>query len=234
VAEGDHESSINEVSTWWKDRQPEFPTLCKERKGWATRGVDPSGNDDLTELMAGFSISTVLDTMSFAQAPKFVNIVRLAYEEMEGGVHIVLGAQTKGRTPGFPEYQWVQWVTTNAIRSDAKKAGALPNVPFIDPQPHWDNADYFYTFDDLRSEHTNTLSCLGAVCDYTFEDRPTRTPKQYKDVSGTIYWKAELYFVGVSSAGSSYYKPLVEITYGFTVAQNGNMTWDDIKISRLF
>jgi len=60
------------------------------------------------------------------------------------------------------------------------------------------------------------------------------TRQNYKDVTGTIYWRAALYFVGLESPKGSHYIPLVEITYGFTVAQNGNMTWDDLKFSRLF
>jgi RHS repeat-associated protein len=197
-------------------------------------GIDPSGNDDLAEVMAGLAISSVLVTMSCSQAPKFVNIVRLAYEEEEYGVHIVLGAQTKGRTPTFSAYEWVQMVTTNALLPAAKKAGAQPDTPFIDPQPHDDGTPYFYTFKDLQAYHTNDLMCGGSPCDFSFEDTPKRYPKFYKDVSGTIYWKASLYFVGLSTAGSSTYTPLVEIDYGFTVAQNGNMTWNDIKIARLF
>ena len=50
----------------------------------------------------------------------------------------------------------------------------------------------------------------------------------------TVFHTVFPYFVGLASAGSFKFTPLVEITYGFTVAQNGNMTWDEIKFSRLF
>ena len=216
------------------DRDPLSFHKYSFANGDPVNGSDPSGNDDLTELSFAVAISTVLLTMSCSQAPKFVNIVRLAYEEEENGVHIVLGAQTKGRTPAFPAYQWVQMVTTNAILPAAKKAGAQPGTPFIDPQPHEDDTPYFYTFRDLQAYHTSDQVCGGSPCDFSFEDTPKRYPKFYKDVTGPIYWRANLYFVGLSAAGSSTYTPLVEIDYGFTVAQNGNMSWDDIKIARLF
>jgi hypothetical protein len=189
--------------------------------------TDPSGNDSLAELTFAIAISTVLTTMSCTQdqTPKLVTVTRYAYEEVEFGVHILLGAMTQGRSPNYPEYRWVQTVTTNAIQPKAK-GYAQPDVPFNDPQPPDDAKPYFETDRELpEKQHQYGY-------DVIFEDRPARAPSNYPNL-GKIYWKASLDLVGVSPAGSNTYSPIVHITYGFTVYPNGNQTEDDLQITRV-
>jgi RHS repeat-associated protein len=189
--------------------------------------VDPSGNFGLEEAMVAIAVSIVLLTMSSCSAPgpsSFVEVKQVAYQREENGLYIALGAYTKSRSPQFPEYNWVQYVTTNAIQPKFQ-AYEQPDVPFIDPPRPNGVPPFFYVGKEPRPSFGNYDLC--------FDDRPLRDPSNYPNVHGTIYWRAELFLVGVSPAGSSSYAKITRITYGFTVAQNGNMTWDDLNISKL-
>jgi len=183
--------------------------------------TDPSGNGPLDELLFAVAVSAVLLTMGCTQPDgvKQVNVFQIAYEREEGGLHIVLGASIKGRQPSYPEYNWVQKTTTNAILPKDKAYGLEPGVPFNDPpyQP------FYYAKWELKL-HQNRFNS-----DIDFEDTPNRPLSLFKNV-GTIYWRADLYLVGISPAGSTSYTPIRHITYGFTEAQNGEMTWDTLVI----
>jgi len=189
--------------------------------------LDESGNQ-IEEIFFVVALVTTLATLSCTQnpGPKLVTVTRYAYEEIEYGVHIVLGAMTQGRSPNYPEYRWVQTVTTNAIQPQAK-GFAQPDVPFNDPQPPDDNKPYFWTDRELP-EHQHQYGY-----DLVFEDRPARAPSNYPKIRGNIYWKASLDLVGVSPAGSVTHSPIVHITYGFTVRQDGTQTEDDLQITRV-
>jgi RHS repeat-associated protein len=184
--------------------------------------TDPSGNGSLDELLFAVAVSAVLLTMGCTQPEgvKQVNVFQIAYEREEGGLHIVLGASIKGRQPSYPEYNWVQKTTTNAILQKDKAYGVEPGVPFNDPpyQPFYYDAKW-----ELKL-HQNRFNS-----DIDFEDTPNRPLSLFKNV-GTIYWRADLYLVGISPAGSTSYTPIRHITYGFTEAQNGEMTWDTLAI----
>jgi RHS repeat-associated protein len=192
--------------------------------------TDPSGNDfTIGQIVTATAIVGVLATAAYFsyEADKKSNVVevdRYAYEETETGVHIVLGAKTLMRRPHYPEYRWVQTVTTNGIRKIAR-GYAQPDVPFIDPQPPDDDKPYFWTDAELP-EHQHQYGF-----DLVFEDSPSRDPAQYPDVQGTLYWKANLDLVGVDPPGSVNYKPIIHITYGFSVTHNGFVHTDPLHIS---
>ena len=190
--------------------------------------LDSSGKQ-IEEVMAAIMIGLIVATTACTQAgPQLVNVVKWNYYQQPDGVDIYLGAQTKGRTPHYEQFQWVQWITTNALLPKEKKF-AQPDVPFIDPQPHDDKTDYYYTAQELQDPERKAMGF-----DLTFEDEPRRHPKQHPDVNGTIRWHADLYLVGIESvADYSSYFPITHITYGFTVDQNENMTWEPILIQRL-
>jgi hypothetical protein len=85
--------------------------------------LTPSGNDSIAELAVGIAIVGVLASMSGCTQPlqtKFVTVKQVAYEQQENGLHIALGAYTKSLLPQFSEYNWIQWVTTNAIQPQFK------------------------------------------------------------------------------------------------------------------
>jgi hypothetical protein len=189
--------------------------------------IDPSGNDSIAELAVGIAIVGVLASMSGCTQPlqtKFVTVKQVAYEQQENGLHIALGAYTKSLLPQFSEYNWIQWVTTNAIQPQFKNYEQA-GEPFLDPSRPGGVPPFFYVGKEPRPSFGNYDIC--------FEDTPHRDPSNYPNLHEPIYWNAELFLVGISPAGSSSYTKITRITYGFTIQQNGSMTWDPLTMVRL-
>jgi hypothetical protein len=111
-------------------------------------------------------------------------------------------------------------VTTNAIPKDQRKY-VQANIPYLDPVRPAGAPPFFYVGNEPRPSFGNY--------DFCFDDTPTRDPRNYPDLHEQIHWDAELFFVGVSPASGSYTE-ITRITYGFTVNQDGTMTWKDISI----
>jgi hypothetical protein len=98
--------------------------LCRRtvtgNAGNPVNGTDPSGQFTVGEMMAAAAAVMVLSTISCTRsspAQQRVTVFRYAYEQIEFGVHIVLGAKTLMRQPHYGEYRWVQTVTTNATEA---------------------------------------------------------------------------------------------------------------------
>jgi len=187
---------------------------------------DPLGNDSLAELTVAFAVSTTLLTMSGCSSqtgplPVTVNI--LQNWKQEYGAWLDLGAKTKSRSPSYPEYNWVQWVTTNAIEPGLKKY-LQPDEPFRDPPRPNGAPPYYYAGAEERPQF--------AGYDLGFHDNPHKDPSEFPETGGEIHWDARLLLVGISPAGSNSYTPIIQITWGFTVDKSGTTTTKDVAITQ--
>jgi RHS repeat-associated protein len=187
---------------------------------------DPSGEDpDLLSVAVTVgivgSLSGCLATPELAgHLPVVVD--SLNYEAASNGLNIRLGAFTANRIPRYPEYRWVQFVTTNALKAKNTEV----DTPYNDPQPPDDAKPFFWTDAELPS-HQHLFNH-----DLIFEDSPRRDPRAhyFNNIAGTIHWRAALDLVGVSPKGSISFVPIIHITYGFDVTQNGAVTLIPLKI----
>jgi hypothetical protein len=127
------------------------------------------------------------------------------------GLTIELGTFTRNRLPAYPEYRWVQFVTTND-----PAPGAQANVRYNDPQPPDDAKPFYYT-DAEEPRYRNQLGY-----DYIFGDQPKRSPADLSRLNlNKINWHADLSLTGVDPAGSISYTPIVKIGYGFSIDSTG-------------
>ncbi|MGE4180758.1 MAG: PASTA domain-containing protein [Limisphaerales bacterium] len=175
---------------------------------------DPSGR-----FLAGFAISIaiigILAGIGYAiyRFVGFVRVEKITYEKFtdatRGGLTIKLGAKLKDRKPNYPEYRWVQFVTSNV-----PLGGAAANAPYNDPQPPDDAKPYYWTDAELPGKQNS-----GGY-DLIFSDQPTRF-KSSATAAFTVSWSADLALVGVSPAGGSSYTDLVKISYGFQLSTTG-------------
>jgi RHS repeat-associated protein len=159
--------------------------------------VDPSGNFGLEEAMVAVAVSVVLLTMSSCTSPQgtLPVEVRILQNRLENyGVWLDLGARTKSRSPSYPEYNWVQWVTTNAIESPLKKY-LKAGVPYRDPARPAGYPPYYYVGKEDRPNFSGY--------DLGFHDNPHRDPSGFPETGGNIDWNARLLLVGISPAGGT-------------------------------
>jgi hypothetical protein len=194
--------------------------------------LDPSGHE-IDEILEVAAIAVALVSMSSCtrgptQQAVTVEPIEYAQSSYGNGIHIEIGARLLLRMPHFAEYRWVQKVTTNA--TDPKNWNIMPpNSEYVDPQPHPEAGDFFYT----KAEEPGQQHQHGY--DYVFEDTPHRKPpSDYPYLQGRpVSWKANLYLVGVNPPGSTSYTKIIQITYGFRVFESGAVDADPMHATRL-
>lgn len=187
---------------------------------------DPSGKFSMGECMASIAIISVLATISSCSYSFFRGAVvvesidyQIYNDGISGGLTIKLGSKYKNRSPKYPEYRWVQFVTTND-----PLGGAAANTAYNDPQPPDDGKPFYWT--DAELPNYQNISPY----DLRFEDEPKRKLTS-ATVGNNITWKADLALVGVSPAGSSSYSNIINITYGFQISTTG-VTKDPLVIGK--
>jgi RHS repeat-associated protein len=186
--------------------------------------LDPSGHE-IDEVMFAVAVAVVILALSTptaketldAATPVFVH--QIVYQAAPNGLWIELGASTQNHSPHYPEYRWVQFITTND-----PLGGAPANVPYNDPQPPDDNKPFYWT--DAEEPQYHNLDGY----DYIFRDHPTRIIQHAAQLGG-IQWHADLALTGVNPAGSLNYTPIINISYGFRIDPNGNVTLEPLSMS---
>ncbi len=188
--------------------------------GSPTTTVDPSGNLALAELGTTIAVFQTIQAIPVPQrpTPQRVEVKRLRYTANPDGLSIRLGARTLNRTPRYPEYRWVQYITTNV-----PLAGARAHERYEDPQPPDDNKPFYWTDEELPRYRN-----VGGY-DLIFIDHPSRDPQSRP----FIYWKAELMLVGVSPAGSTNWTAIIKIEYGFDI-RDGEVKLASLRIRDVY
>ena len=178
--------------------------------------IDPSGNQfDIASIsveLASFDVLSSITTVnasSFNFSIKPLEVQQIIYQTTGNGLKIELGAFTRSRLPAYPEYRWVQFITTND-----PLGGAPANVAYNDPQPPDDAKPFYYT-DAEEPRYRNQLGY-----DYIFGDQPGRNAADIARLN-KIKWHADLSLTGVAPPGGINYTPVVKISYGFTFDSNG-------------
>ncbi|MGQ9610193.1 MAG: RHS repeat-associated core domain-containing protein [bacterium] len=186
--------------------------------------IDPTGKFGLASISISIAIFGILATIGYLTYRYYglVRVEKISYDIYDsgnrGGVTIKLGAKTKNRSPSYPEYRWVQFVTTND-----PLGGASANTPYNDPQPPDDDKPFYWTDAELPGYQNKD------GYDLIFYDQPKRQ-KATASVLGSVTWKANLSLVGVSPAGSKTYTDIIKIEYGFSISKTGNVSKDDLFI----
>ncbi len=186
--------------------------------------IDPTGKFGIASISISISIISILASIALVTFIYIglVRVEKITYDVFDsggmGGVTIKLGALTKKRLPRYPEYRWVQFVTTND-----PLGGAAANTPYNDPQPPDDDKPFYWTDAELPGYQNKD------GYDLIFYDQPKRV-KATATALGTVKWKADLSLVGVSPAGSKTYSKIVLIEYGFSISKTGNVSKDSLFI----
>lgn len=186
--------------------------------------IDPTGRFGLMSISISIAIIGILATIGYLlyRYFGFVRVEKISYDIFDsggmGGVEIKLGAKTAKRSPSYPEYRWVQFITTNK-----PLGGASANTPYNDPQPPDDDKPFYLTDAELPSYQNKD------GYDLIFYDQPKRN-KADAAALGSITWKANLSLVGVSPAGSKTYTDIIKIEYGFSISKTGTISKDDLFI----
>ena len=182
--------------------------------------IDRSGRDSIAEFIVAAAVFTTIQAISApSTAVELVQVRQIQYQATANGVAIRLGALTRNRIPSYPEYRWVQFITTNN-----PLGGAPADTPYNDPQPSDDDKPFYYT----DAEEPQFRNQLGY--DYIFVDAPRRNVDDVLQF-GSINWHADLSLTGVSPAGSVNYTPFVHISYGFKIDATG-VTLEPLAIGR--
>lgn len=192
---------------------------------WKT---DPLGLFGLSEALAAISLIGIQASMPRVSAagvvpPRIEKEFLVPYDDDGGlvGAKLKLKVFLKGKVSKYPEYRWIQYVTTDNVNPGCTHE--MPNVPYPDPcKGRSDDKKPFFEDDAKHSFWKNT-----DPPNYMFFDEPGR----YVTGNETFYWHADLFLVGVSPAGGSSYTVLRKSTWGFKYSK-GKVTLEEWRLAR--
>jgi RHS repeat-associated protein len=205
--------------------------------------IDPEGNFDISSSI-GSAIEGIL--ASFPRVTGFVERLLGRQVEVEkdyffpefqkgyaknksgqlvkvvqGGVNVGIGARYRFRDPVYPEYRWVQLVTSS-IPVSGISAGTQfydGETPSVSPQYYYDNAK------------EQKFKGVGGY-DSLFTDEPNATVGSNQSFQLNFDFHAKL--VGVNPTGSLSFTPLFDIHYYYKFTNTGVTVPPAPDITRLF
>ena len=196
--------------------------------------LDPSGNSVKVALIVGGILAAItifgaLTINYFINRNQATRIEKIFYNLDPyrpigtSGIKLELGGLT--RKSSFPQYRWVQYVTSNiASGYDLNTTVGTPGVPFLDRYDESTDLGrpYYYT-DEAEETIGSKVTGEGVYnlflsYDKYFIDTPHVTPSFLsKNNTSSYYAKFTTHLVGVTPKGSNSYVSLASVNWGYNV-----------------